>query len=421
MKNTLLSKLGPGLIFAAVAVGTSHVVQSTRAGATFGLSMILLVVLVCLAKYPTYLFCSRYAAITGQTVLDGYAKRGKWFLYIFQIVFTIEMTVASSASALVTSGIVINLFNLDIAINTLSMILMFFTIIILVLGKYNLLELLCRVLVIGFAITTLIATTLALTGFELGSIQPVAELTLDRPTTAFLVSLSGWMPTGIMGTVMLSIWVQARKASTSRAVFTKEDADFDFHVGYFSSMLLAICFVILGYVVILGQGDNIANDSVGFSVQIISLFTETIGNWVFILISATIIAVMYSTLLALVDAFPRLTVDVLDNLLPGEKHSEQAQQKKDQQIYIALCALLFVLVGAVFYLFMSSFTQFIDLITAIGFILTPIIAVFNHMIIFSKDIPLADQPGPVLKYWSYGMIAIFTLITFIWIYFRISA
>lgn len=415
MMNNLLAKLGPGLVFAAVAVGTSHVVQSTRAGATYGLSMILLVALVCLAKYPTYLFCSRYAAVTGQTVLDGYAKRGKWFLYIFQVVFTIEMTVAATASALVTSGIVINLFNLDITISMLSMLLIFLTIIILVLGKYNLLEDLCRVLVIGFAITTLITTILALAGFEFGNIQPAVELAPDRPTTAFLVSLSGWMPTGIMGTVMLSIWVQARKASITKAEFTKADADFDFHIGYFASMFLAICFVILGYVVILGQGDNIASDGVGFSVQIVSLFTQTLGSWVFILISATIIAVMYSTLLALVDAFPRMTIDVMDAL-----NFRQKKADTDQKMYIMLSVLLFILVGSVFFLFMSSFTQFIDLVTAIGFIITPIIAIFNHRVIFSTDIPLADQPGPVLKYWSYGMIIIFTLITFVWIYFQIT-
>lgn len=35
-----LSKLGPGLLFAGAAIGVSHLVQSTRAGADFGWGLI---------------------------------------------------------------------------------------------------------------------------------------------------------------------------------------------------------------------------------------------------------------------------------------------------------------------------------------------------------------------------------------------
>jgi len=33
----IIKKLGPGLLFAGAAIGVSHLVQSTRAGADFGL------------------------------------------------------------------------------------------------------------------------------------------------------------------------------------------------------------------------------------------------------------------------------------------------------------------------------------------------------------------------------------------------
>ena len=41
----LRDRLGPGLLFAAAAVGTSHLVQSTRAGAAYGLTLGILVIL----------------------------------------------------------------------------------------------------------------------------------------------------------------------------------------------------------------------------------------------------------------------------------------------------------------------------------------------------------------------------------------
>ena len=41
-----LSKLGPGLLFAGAAIGVSHLVQSTRAGAEYGWGLIWALLLI---------------------------------------------------------------------------------------------------------------------------------------------------------------------------------------------------------------------------------------------------------------------------------------------------------------------------------------------------------------------------------------
>ena len=46
-----LSKLGPGLLFAGAAIGVSHLVQSTRAGADYGWGLIWALLLINLFKY----------------------------------------------------------------------------------------------------------------------------------------------------------------------------------------------------------------------------------------------------------------------------------------------------------------------------------------------------------------------------------
>ena len=43
---TTFKKLGPGLLFAGAAIGVSHLVQSTRAGADFGLGLLWALLLV---------------------------------------------------------------------------------------------------------------------------------------------------------------------------------------------------------------------------------------------------------------------------------------------------------------------------------------------------------------------------------------
>ena len=49
-----LSRLGPGLLFAGAAIGVSHLVQSTRAGADFGWGLLWALLLINLFKYPFF-------------------------------------------------------------------------------------------------------------------------------------------------------------------------------------------------------------------------------------------------------------------------------------------------------------------------------------------------------------------------------
>lgn len=79
MTNKLKS-LGPGLLFAGAAIGVSHLVQSTRAGADFGLGLLWVLLLVNIFKYPFFQFGPRYATATGESLLHGYSKLGKGVL-----------------------------------------------------------------------------------------------------------------------------------------------------------------------------------------------------------------------------------------------------------------------------------------------------------------------------------------------------
>ena len=75
----LLQTLGPGLLFAGAAIGVSHLVQSTRAGADFGFGLLWALLLVNLFKYPFFQYGPRYASATGESLIDGYKRLGKVF------------------------------------------------------------------------------------------------------------------------------------------------------------------------------------------------------------------------------------------------------------------------------------------------------------------------------------------------------
>ena len=91
MKTPWYKLLGPGLLYAGAAIGVSHLVQSTRAGADFGLGLLWALLLVNLFKYPFFQFGPRYATATGESLLDGYLKLGKGVLvtyYVLNIAFS---------------------------------------------------------------------------------------------------------------------------------------------------------------------------------------------------------------------------------------------------------------------------------------------------------------------------------------------
>ena len=107
-----LKSLGPGLLFAGAAIGVSHLVQSTRAGADFGLGLIWALLLVNLFKYPFFQFGPRYASATGESLLDGYKKLGKGVLVAYYIITFATMFTIQTAVTIVTTIKIIKYYSL---------------------------------------------------------------------------------------------------------------------------------------------------------------------------------------------------------------------------------------------------------------------------------------------------------------------
>ena len=63
-----LKIIGPGLLYAGAAIGVSHLVQSTRAGAMFNFDLVWILIAANLLKYPFFEFGPRYAIATGSNL-----------------------------------------------------------------------------------------------------------------------------------------------------------------------------------------------------------------------------------------------------------------------------------------------------------------------------------------------------------------
>src|SRR6056297_2640800 len=103
--RSTLKSLGPGLLWAAAAVGVSHLVQSTRAGAIYGFQLVGIILLINVFKYPFFQFGPRYASATGKSLLDGYRSLGKWALILYLLLTIGTMFTLQAAITVVTAGL----------------------------------------------------------------------------------------------------------------------------------------------------------------------------------------------------------------------------------------------------------------------------------------------------------------------------
>ena len=158
----LIKKLGPGLLFAGAAIGVSHLVQSTRAGADFSFGLIWALALSTLFKYPFFLFGPKYSMATGETLLDGYKKLGNYVLVIYLILSLITMFTIQTAVTIVTAGLAIELFGITTNITIWAAIITFCCLIILLVGQYKFLDKLMKFVIIILAISTIVARKISL-------------------------------------------------------------------------------------------------------------------------------------------------------------------------------------------------------------------------------------------------------------------
>ncbi|MBN1123617.1 MAG: hypothetical protein JXA82_01320 [Sedimentisphaerales bacterium] len=97
--------LGSGILYTAAAVGVSHLVFATRAGAVYGLAMIPFILLFCLLKYPALRFGNDFAAATGRSLVNSYISFGRWTLWLFGLSQLLSMIFTVAAISLATTGL----------------------------------------------------------------------------------------------------------------------------------------------------------------------------------------------------------------------------------------------------------------------------------------------------------------------------
>ncbi|MGB5498820.1 MAG: divalent metal cation transporter [Maribacter sp.] len=408
--KTLIKNLGPGLLFASMAIGTSHLVLSTKAGAQYGWIMIIPIALANIFKYPFFEFGVRYTNITNKTLIEGYLNRGKGYLWFYAAITLVTTFTILAALYTVTAGLFINLFgisNVSISIVALGLFVLISS--LLIIGKYHFLENSLK-FVVGILFIALIVTT-ALVVFK-GQVEEVANFTptpiFNEVGVLFLIGLMGWMPTTVEASSWVSLWSIEKWKTEGRRPTLRESLQ-EFNIGYLMTAILAVFFLIIGWMTLYGTNTELSGNAVTFADQVVQLFTAHIGPWAYIFIAVAAFATMFSTCMTAHDAVTRVSLDIIDLLYPKVKLT-------GKKGYFALGVTILAVVNfVVITAFGANMGLLVALATFVSFVVAPIIGYMNLKNVMSSEIPLNLKPKKglqVLTYMGIVFLSVFSLVYF---------
>lgn len=414
----VLASLGPGLVWAAAAIGVSHLVQSTRAGASYGFALVWVVVLANVLKYPFFEYGPRYAAATGESLVDGYRRQGLWAVWVYLVLTVGTMFAVLAAVTFVTGSLATQLFGPALSPLGYSAVLLGVCAVLLLPGQYPLLDRLVKAIMVLLAVSTVVAVVAAAVAREGGPVVPREVSLLGPATFPFLIALVGWMPSAVDISVWHSLWTLERAKQTRHKPLLSE-ALFDFNLGYIGTAVLALFFLSLGALVFFAGGREVSESPVGFAFQLIDLYTAALGPWAWPIIVVAAFTTMFSTTLTVTDAFPRALERTFQILAP-ERLGRGGEGGGVRVRWLYWGAMVVLVAGALLLMsvFQRSLTGMVDLATTLSFLTSPVLGVLNYRAVTSRHMPPGTTPPGWLRALTWAGLAFGFLFAGIYLLWR---
>lgn len=403
--SQLLRSLGPGIMMAAAAVGGSHLVASTKAGAIYGWQLAVLILLVNLFKYPFFKAGVQYTMGTGDSLVEGYAKMGKPYLWIFTVLAVFSGIVNTAALLMFSASLLSYFIPFELSMPVLCGIVLATCLIILFAGHYRALDTLSKVIMAVLTIATLLAVVIAAANPAPVTVTTEGPSPWTLAAIGFLVVTMGWMPAPIEISSLTSVWL---KSQCRQQRVTAQSALFDFNVGYIGTAILAIVFLALGALVLHGTGVELSKSGVGFSHQLVGLYAFTIGEWSRYLIAVIAFFCIFGSTITVIDGYSRVIAES-QRLLKEQK--EQSPKVLQGWMILVSAASLAIIV-----FFASALMPMLNFAMIMAFMTTPVFALLNYVLVTRTELPEELKVGPKLKALSIlGLIYLFGFLAlFIW-------
>ena len=375
-----IKALGPGILMASAAVGGSHIVSSAQAGALYGWSLLLLVILTNLFKYPFFRFGAEYTLETGKNLVEGYAEKGKVYLGIFFILNVFSALVNTAAVGILCAAIVASAFPnaLGLSITQWSLILIVLIWAMLLFGGYKFLDGLAKWIMSALTLATVLAVIVAIIEHPEYGADFVEKTPWQMTALPFIVSLMGWMPAPIEISAINSLWTAEKGKTVDISI---KDGLFDFNVGFIGTAILAVFFVALGALIQYPTGQEVQAAGAAYIQQFVGMYASVLGDWSRFLITFIAFLCIFGTVITVIDGYSRVNAESLRLLFKKKEISP-----KELNIWMTATAIIG---GIIIYFFQGSVAPMLRFAMIASFLTTPFFALLNYLLVTGENKNLA--------------------------------
>ena len=375
-----IKALGPGILMASAAVGGSHIVSSAQAGAMYGWSLLLLVILANLFKYPFFRFGAEYTLETGKNLVEGYAEKGQVFLGIFFILNVFSALVNTAAVGILCAAIVASAFPnaLGLSITQWSLILIVIIWAMLLFGGYKFLDGLAKWIMSALTLATVLAVIVAIIEHPEYGADFVEKTPWQMTALPFIVSLMGWMPAPIEISAINSLWTAEKGKTVDISI---KDGLFDFNVGFIGTAILAVFFVAMGALIQYPTGQEVQAAGAAYIQQFVGMYASVLGDWSRFLITFIAFLCIFGTVITVIDGYSRVNAESL-RLLFKKKEITQ----KELNVWMTTTSIIG---GIIIYFFQGSVAPMLRFAMIASFLTTPFFALLNYLLVTGENKNLA--------------------------------
>ncbi|WP_439101621.1 NRAMP family divalent metal transporter [Congregibacter sp.] len=366
-----LKLLGPGIMTAAAAVGGSHLVASTKAGAIYGWQLVPLIVLVNLLKYPFFLAGVQYTMATGESLVEGYRRLGRGYLILFGALVVIAGVINTAALTLFSASLLGYFLPVSINPGWVSAGVLLVCLLILFLGRFQALDGLSKLIMVVLSVASIAAVVIAGAQYQAPVDATANPSAWSIAAIGFVVITMGWMPAPIEISSLTSMWLKRQRELTA---VTPTSARVDFNVGYVGTTLLALVFVAMGALIINGRGVELASTGVAFSRQLVGMYSSSIGAWSGPLIGVVAFFCIFGSTITVIDGYSRVIAES-QRLLGLSSGADFQRLEHSWMLILAVVSLLILL------FFAAALMPLMNFAMIMAFITTPFFALLNYLLV----------------------------------------
>jgi manganese transport protein len=360
MSLRLRDCLGPSIIIAAAVVGTGELIVAPRLGATVGLGALWIVILGCMVKVLLQEELGRHTILTGDTTLEALDRVpgprwrlswAGWALPLLIIAGNIQM-----GGILVSMVQTMGLMGIPGHTLVLAALVSAGTAVLLVFGRYGLIESTSGILVAGFTLLTLLALVFLQRTEDAVSVAALVEglkFKLPEKGLADAIAVFGITGIGTSELIFYPYWCLEKGYAKDLKAGIVEDPSLikrrilgmriDISAAVLIYTFSTMAFFILGAAILHGRQDVPAGLDM---IQTLSqMYTRTFGQWVFVIFLIGAMVVLFSTFLVAMATWARLIADIGRRFV---QKPEAFQHRKVVNWSIGLLATIYVFMVAGF-------------------------------------------------------------------------